>query len=304
MKNAIPASLINILIKDSIDAVVIIDGRSAIRYVNPALEALAGYAHDALIGAPLSSLLPPELAGHHGDVVAAYGGRGGPSTILGHVREMALRHQDGSIIPIEMKAIDLGTHEGMRFYGAFMQDLRPRKTLEAERQELIDRLQRQALTDSLTELPNRRAFDSETVRTMAQMRRSGQPVAIALLDIDRFKHVNDRFGHAAGDEVLRMIARVIPSSLRAGDFVARIGGEEFALLLPNTPLVQAIPVLERLREAIAAGETTTGDGQKVAVTVSIGLAALDATHDFDMSWRRADLALYRAKQAGRNRVAV
>jgi diguanylate cyclase (GGDEF)-like protein len=265
---------------------------------------LTGHPHGELVGQSLACLLPPDMVKRHGDLVAAFGRKGGESAILGQVREMALCHRDGSILPIELKAIDLGSHDGMRYFGAFMQDLRPRKALEAEREKLVERLQRQALTDSLTELPNRRAFDSETARTMAQVRRSGQPVAIAVLDIDRFKGVNDHFGHAAGDEVLRMVGQVTLSSLRAGDFVARIGGEEFALLLPNTPLVQAIPVVERLREAIAASAVTIEGGQKVAVTVSIGLAALDPAHDFDLSWRRADLALYRAKRAGRNRVAV
>jgi diguanylate cyclase (GGDEF)-like protein len=162
----------------------------------------------------------------------------------------------------------------------------------------------QAMTDSLTELPNRRAFDRETGRSMAQISRSAQPASVELLDIDRFKSVNDRFGHAAGDDVLRMIARVTPTILRAGDYVARVGGEEFGLLFPNTPVAQVIPVVERLREAIAANDAVRVDGDKVTVTVSVGVAALDPFSKFDISWRRADMALYRAKRSGRNRVAV
>ncbi|HUO54176.1 MAG TPA: diguanylate cyclase, partial [Rhodoblastus sp.] len=257
-----------------------------------------------LLGARLDCLLPPDLAAQHYAWVAQYARTGDVSSVLGHIREMQLRHVTGQIIPIELKAVDLGQKGRTRYFGAFMADLRARKAMEAERQRLIERLERQALTDSLTELPNRRAFDGEIARTMAQIRRSAQPATVALLDIDRFKSVNDRFGHAAGDEILRMIARVTPTVLRAGDYMARVGGEEFGLLFPNTPLAQAIPVVERLREAIAGDDTVHEGDETVTVTVSVGVAALDPMQKFEISWRRADMALYRAKRAGRNRVAV
>jgi diguanylate cyclase (GGDEF)-like protein/PAS domain S-box-containing protein len=292
------------LLEHSIDAAVIIDEHSVIQYANEALENLSGLPRKQLVGAMLDCLLPKDLTAQHLAWIAEYCRRGGTSSVLGRVREMELRHVSGQTIPVELKAVDLGDRGAIRYFGAFIADLRARKAMEAERQRLIDRLEKQAMTDSLTELPNRRAFDSEISRTMAQIRRSAQPASVALLDIDRFKSVNDRFGHAAGDEVLRMIARVTPTILRAGDYMARVGGEEFGLLFPNTPVAQAIPVVERLREAIGANESVHEGAENVNVTVSVGLAALDPSNKFEVSWRRADMALYRAKRAGRNRIAV
>jgi diguanylate cyclase (GGDEF)-like protein/PAS domain S-box-containing protein len=285
------------LIEHSIDAAVIIDERSTIIYANAALVALSGRTEAELTGAALDCLLPLPIIAEHGARVIDYCQRGGGSSVLGKVREMTLRHASGELIPIELKAVDLGVHSGLRHFGAFLVDIRERKALEAQ-------LKRQALTDSLTGLPNRRAFDQEILRALAHTKRSQEPATVAVLDLDRFKLVNDRFGHAVGDEVLRMIARIAPAVLRAGDYVARVGGEEFAMLFPGTPVAQAIPIAERLREAIFANNEVQEEGERVAITGSIGLSALDPAHSIEVSWRRADMALYRAKRMGRNRVAV
>jgi len=285
------------LIQHSIDAAIIIDERSTIIYANAALAELCGRSLGELGGMSLDCLLPLEFTPEHGAKVADYCRRGGPSPLLGKVREMTLRHYNGEIIPIELKAVDLGQRGGIRHLGAFLVDLRLRKALEKEKLDLIAQLQRQSLTDSLTGLPNRRAFDLEIGRALAHVRRCQSPATVAILDLDRFKRVNDQFGHAAGDRVLQMVAAIAPDRLRGGDFIARVGGEEFGLLFPATPLAQAIVVAERVREAIGAGD-------EIGVTASIGLTALDPGHGLEVSWRRADMALYRAKRLGRNQVAV
>jgi diguanylate cyclase (GGDEF)-like protein len=156
--------------------------------------------------------------------------------------------------------------------------------------------------DSLTSLPNRRAFEEELAREMARASRSLTPLSVAILDVDRFKAVNDRHGHAAGDEVLRAVSARVAGALRAGDLVSRIGGEELALLLPGADLATAAEIAERVRKTIE--ETPIGvAGGSLSVTVSIGCALLAAGEAAPALLARADARLYDAKQAGRNRVA-
>ncbi len=175
--------------------------------------------------------------------------------------------------------------------------------VESLRAEL-DAARQQALTDALTGLPNRRAFDDRMAGAIAASDASGKPVALLILDIDHFKTVNDRFGHPVGDAVLRRTAQTMRAALREGDLAARTGGEEFAALLPATKLEEAFEIAERLRLAIAAQTLTIrATGTKLGdVTISIGLA-LRHPGETPVQWtKRADEALYRAKQEGRNRV--
>jgi diguanylate cyclase (GGDEF)-like protein/PAS domain S-box-containing protein len=288
------------LLECSMDAALVVEQSGRILFANPALEALTGWSHDELVGASLDILLPLALRPKHSGWVTAFVHHGGPSQVLGHRREMTLCTKDGTEIPIELKAVDLGRDGKRHFLGAFMQDLRPRKILEGEQARLFNHLQVQALNDSLTGLPNRRAFDGEVRRVLGRVRRSGQKTVVAIFDIDHFKDVNDRHGHAVGDRVLQMIGQKAPTILRAGDFIARYGGEEFALLLPDTTIEQAIPVVERLREIIAAAETKIDKAAAIKVTVSVGLSSLEPNASFDLAWKHADEAMYQAKEAGRN----
>jgi diguanylate cyclase (GGDEF)-like protein len=164
-------------------------------------------------------------------------------------------------------------------------------------------------TDHLTGAHNRR-YVMERLRAAAEALHAGAagPFALALIDVDNFKQVNDHHGHLAGDEVLRRLASACRERLRPGDTFARFGGEEFALLMPSTPLEEAAALLERLREQVAALAIDWPEG-RLAVTVSIGvasplLAAPDAGAQMQAMLRRADEALYRAKREGKNRVAL
>lgn len=181
---------------------------------------------------------------------------------------------------------------------------------DAEKTALLGRLreqseafERQAREDALTGLLNRRAFDEELAREFIRAGRSGQPLSLALLDIDYFKQVNDDWSHATGDEVLRCIARLMRSQCREIDLIARWGGEEFALLFPHTALPDARLVSERLRAAIEAFDWSRIE-PGLALTASIGVAAHQDLAHHERLVSRADEALYRAKQAGRNRVCV
>jgi diguanylate cyclase (GGDEF)-like protein len=156
--------------------------------------------------------------------------------------------------------------------------------------------------DALTSLPNRRAFEEELAREAARVDRSQAPLAVAILDVDRFKSVNDQHGHAAGDEVLRAVAARLAGALRAGDVVARIGGEEFALLLPGVDLAEAAEIAERVRAIIADAPMNAG-GRSLSITASLGCAVLLGRESAAELLARADARLYEAKRAGRNRVA-
>ena len=159
-----------------------------------------------------------------------------------------------------------------------------------------------ASTDPLTGLFNRRAFLEGAQQLEAAQARKGQPLAVIVFDLDRFKGINDRFGHQVGDETLKLFAATLSGSLRAGDVVARFGGEEFAVLIPGS-LADAIIAGERVRVAFeAAGRRVAGHA--LDATVSAGAAAGDAATDLGALLGRADAALYRAKENGRNRVEV
>ena len=169
------------------------------------------------------------------------------------------------------------------------------------------RLENLARTDPLTGLPNRRHFDEFKDNEFWRSKRSGQPLALLICDIDFFKGYNDTYGHAQGDQCLCAVAGALRSSLRrAGDMVARIGGEEFAVLLPATIKEPALTLAESYRKAVADLAIPHSASSVAAyVTISIGLAVLDleGADDFDALFRQADQALYRAKAGGRNRVA-
>ena len=159
-----------------------------------------------------------------------------------------------------------------------------------------------ALTDSLTHAPNRRAFMESARREFNRVKRGEQALSVGVLDIDRFKQVNDSFGHAAGDEVLRDLVLAMQENLRASDLFGRIGGEEFAFLLPCADLHAAMHVAEKLRAAFALREVRAG-GRAIRYTVSIGVAEASTEEPrFETALGRADLAVYKAKDNGRNRV--
>lgn len=161
-----------------------------------------------------------------------------------------------------------------------------------------------ATTDALTGLANRHYFQNESRREIDRARRYSRPLSLILLDLDHFKKVNDTYGHPAGDAVLRQVARILITAMREGDLVGRLGGEEFAVLLPETPLEGAVASAERLRDRIEHHVFTHKDMQ-IHATVSLGVAEFSPTYAGRESlFEAADRSLYDAKASGRNRVRV
>jgi len=164
-------------------------------------------------------------------------------------------------------------------------------------------LQNEATTDPLTGLANRRSFSMASELEIARARKQQTPLAILSLDLDHFKRVNDQYGHGTGDLVLIQAARLLKSAMRDGDLAARVGGEEFVALLPNTALPHAMAAADRIRQSIAVAPVVLPDGTSLSVTTSIGVALFrDSEFDLSPALARADQALYRAKEGGRNRV--
>ncbi len=161
-----------------------------------------------------------------------------------------------------------------------------------------------AAHDGLTGLANRRSAMARLEAEIAQAHRRGQPLVLLALDLDHFKRVNDAYGHAAGDRVLTEFATILRESLRLGDLGARVGGEEFIALLPQTEALAARHVAERIREQCERHEVAHDDDTSIRFTISIGLASLHPGDDAAALLARADQALYRAKHGGRNRVVA
>ena len=178
------------------------------------------------------------------------------------------------------------------------------RTLELESTCIM--VQTLAMTDSLTSIANRRCFFDTMERQFAAMVCNCRPISLLMLDIDRFKTINDTYGHQAGDRVLLELAEIIQSSTRSGDLPARIGGEEYAILLPDTHCQQAVMIAGLIQKSLAEHEFIVGDKKAVFITVSIGICTISqlACLDRDNLYNYADQALYHSKHIGRNSISV
>jgi diguanylate cyclase (GGDEF)-like protein len=224
-----------------------------------------------------------------------------------------------AILPLTLKgtllgSINFGSNDAVRFTSRYATDFLSHLAVIAsfalENAVNRARLLRSGFTDVLTGWHNRRYLQVRLMEELARSRRDHSELVCLMLDLDHFKQVNDTYGHAAGDEVLRELAQRVEAQVRASDVAARYGGEEFVVLLPHTDVAAGEALAQRIRQAVSA-EPVSFDGQgQVTVTASIGIASVlpgegeDLKTAGDSLLARADVALYRAKAAGRNRVEV
>jgi diguanylate cyclase (GGDEF)-like protein len=217
----------------------------------------------------------------------------------------ALQHAHNLRSMREIEALLLSEVDAMRKANdAYRKQLDKANETIKEQQVQLDALSVDATIDFLTQVPNRRAFDKRLHEEIERYRRGGPCFSLILVDIDHFKQVNDRYGHQTGDATLQRVAQILEGDRRNTDFVARFGGEEFAVILPCTDEYQAATLIDRMREQLESTTIDTG-GMSLSVTISAGVAEmLPADKGTATLLQRADERLYRAKHAGRNIVVV
>ncbi len=225
----------------------------------------------------------------------------GQATELEQLRSSVTRH----LAVIEARMADHLATEEQRHRQASATEDALREQLGSLEQEAADLrreialVQERAMVDAVTELPNRQAWDERLRQEHARWGRFGTPLTLAVFDVDDFKSINDRFGHAAGDKALRVIAQALKSRLRQTDFIARYGGEEFAVLLIGATRTGGVKVADEMRQAVARAGLHTR-ARPVQVTISCGIAEFQGDDTAETVFERADAALYEAKRSGKN----
>lgn len=271
------------------DAIVMLDGEGRVVFCNPAAEQLFGYSREEILGRELHRLLVPneELYRTYKKALKHFQ-LTGEGNVVGKTIEFKGRHKDGREIDVELSLSALKIKEAWHAVG-ILRDISERKKME-------EQLYRLSITDPLTNVYNRRFFMQMLKQEIERTRRTGRAFSIVMLDLDHFKSINDRFGHAVGDLVLKTIAGVVSKRVRKTDILARWGGEEFIILLPETPVESAANLAEELRATLSSLTM-----QEVGhVTASFGVAGYAPSDTVDTVIMRADHTLYEAKAAGRN----
>ena len=270
---------------NGMSAIVITDKNNRIIKVNEEFTRLSGWREDEVLGQPPSMF----QSGHHKkDFYSAMW-----KTIQSEglwEGEITNKRKDGSLLTEILRIQAICNNNGkMEYFIASFVDITARKELENRLRELSEK-------DSLTQCWNRRKFEHEfsTIVDNASFSKEMGSSCLAIVDIDHFKRVNDKYGHDVGDKVITKVGQILNSESRHSDFIARIGGEEFAIILPSTQLQEAEIILNRLRVAVNLYSD-------IKVTISGGVT--DICHSSEASYKRADLALYESKTAGRNQVS-
>lgn len=273
------------------EGIVAINDDGRIESANPAAEAMFGFARGKLVGLDLGELLPPNARDTHQRVFDAYMAGMFPQ-LMGRTVEGVGYRLDGSIFPMEISVSEL-RHGRHRLFTAILRDI-------SERKENEERVRRLAHHDSLTGLPNRNLLNDRMNHAVARVRRSGGRMAVLYVDLDRFKPINDALGHEAGDVVLREVAQRLISCVRSSDTVARVGGDEFVVVVEEISRPgEAALVARKIIDAMS--RPVVYDGHECTIGASIGGALFpDDGETMDDVCKAADVAMYRVKRAGRN----
>jgi diguanylate cyclase (GGDEF)-like protein/PAS domain S-box-containing protein len=293
-----PGFLVRIL-DNLYDGVYFVDRQRRIGYWNRGAERLTGFASREVLGTCCSDniLMHVDETGkslcRESCPLAETMEDGTPREA-----EVYLHHKLGHRVPVLVRTSPVRNAQGEIAGGVEIFSANAGQLAVRERME---ELEKAVLLDPLTEAGNRRLAESVMRANLNALERYRWPFAVLFLDVDRFKEVNDRFGHDVGDQVLRMVATTLRNSVRLSDVVCRWGGEEFVVLLMNPHPGEAKTVAERIRALVESSSLSVERG-RLTVTVSVGVAEARAGDAVNTLLRRADEALYRAKAAGRNQV--
>lgn len=300
------------IVAQSTDGISLTDEHGRFIEWSPGMERITGLPHAAVVGHPaweiLYALLPTEqqtpevYEQFRASVMAA--ATTGQAPWLNRLMEQDMQHPDGTRWYAQQHSFPINVN-GRFLVCSIVRDLTERKQMELQLQLANERLQQQAIRDALTGLYNRRYLDETLPRELQRAARHQQPVTVMMLDIDHFKRFNDTYGHDAGDALLRAIGAFLKAQTRGDDIACRYGGEEFTLVLPGTALEHARTRAEQVRSGVQALVVSHRKHRLDHMTISLGIAVFPQHGDTaDMLIQRADRALYQAKQAGRDSVAV
>lgn len=266
------------------DAVVVTDPEGKIVFINRAAEVMTGFRRSELVGRKVEILVPTRLRGIHVRQRRGFYARGAPRLMGGAESDFRLRRKDGELVAVEISLGPSGPNTV-----AVVRD-------ETERHRMEAALEHRALHDPLTDLANRTLFFDRLRQSIHAARREGSQLGLVMLDLDRFKAINDQHGHATGDAVLKAVAERLGHGLRATDTAARLGGDEFAWILPKVTSRRAVEATVRKRLAVVR-QPVVIDGDSIDVGVSAGIALYpEDGRDTDALMRGADGAMYSRKR--------
>jgi diguanylate cyclase (GGDEF)-like protein/PAS domain S-box-containing protein len=291
------------------DALIVTDLAGQITMVNAQAETLFGYDRSEMLHQPVEMLIPRRFVEHHGGHRTRFMAEA-HSRPMGAAAELYALRRNGTELPVDILLSPMIV-KGEHYVLCVVRDITERKAAEDKlrhQTEKLQKLQSQledlANRDGLTGLLNRRAFQDFAGQLLKTAHRRQEAAALLMIDLDHFKQVNDRFGHAEGDRVLRAVASALGSTARENDIVARYGGEEFVVAMLNVNEAESVAAAERLRESIAA-ITNLRSGITASIGVSLhtpGPSKRDVSDVLASMLGEADQALYAAKHNGRNQV--
>jgi len=281
------------LLDKATEGIISIDEQGIITSFNPAAAKMFGYSPEEVIGRSINMLIPPPLAAEHDRFIKKFM-EGGTARMIDKQQEVTTLHRDGRTITLQL-SVSAARENGQWIFTGMTRDI-------SEHREMENKLRRLVMTDALTSLYNRDYFNRKLPEEFDRALRYLKPLSLMLIDVDRFKSINDIYGHKAGDAYLQSLASLVVSQIRQVDTAARYGEEEIAVILPGITSDEAMALAEQIRQQTEKLEIAY-EGTMICRTISLGVSSLDFAKEItkEQFVKMADDALSRAKEAGRNR---